>query len=155
MMKGNPTVIDALNEALSEEMTAINQYFLHCEMCENWGYTKLSAFIKKESIDEMKHAEKLIERILFLDGLPNMSNIKPLSIGPSVPEMINNDLKLEISAVAMYNRLIKIASDAADQGTVELFKKLLQDEEGHVDGLEEQAGKIKDMGVQVYLSVQS
>ena len=154
-MKGNPTVIDALNEALSEEMTAINQYFLHGEMCENWGYTKLSAFIKKESIDEMKHAEKLIERILFLDGRPNMNNVKPLNIGQSVPAMVENDLKLELGAVAMYNRLIKIASDAADQGTVELLKKLLQDEEGHVDGLEEQVGKVKDMGVQVYLSVQS
>jgi bacterioferritin len=154
-MKGNPTVIDALNEALSEEMTAINQYFLHGEMCENWGYTKLSAFIKKESIDEMKHAEKLIERILFLDGRPSMNNVKPLHIGQSVPEMIENDLKLELSAVAMYNRLIKTAVEAADQGTVELLKKLLQDEEVHVDGLEEQAGKLKDMGVQVYLSVQS
>jgi bacterioferritin len=154
-MKGNSTVIDALNEALSEELTAVNQYFLHGEMCENWGYTKLSAFIKKESIDEMKHAEKLIERILFLDGRPNMTNLKQLNIGQSVPEMIENDLKLELSAVAMYNRLIKTANDAADQGTVELLKKLLQDEEGHVDGLEEQVGKLKDMGVQVYLSVQS
>ncbi len=154
-MKGNPTVIEALNEALGEEMTAINQYFLHSEMCENWGYTKLSAFIKKESIDEMKHAEKLIERILFLDGRPNMTNLKPLNIGQNVPDMIENDLKLELSAVAMYNRLVKIANDAADQGSVELLKKLLQDEESHVDGLEEQAGKIKDMGVQVYLSVQS
>ena len=154
-MKGNPTVIDALNEALSEEMTAINQYFLHGEMYENWGYTKLSAFIKKESIDEMKHAEKLIERILFLDGRPGMNNVKPLNIGQSIPEMIENDLKLELGAVAMYNRLIKVAGDAADQGTVELLKKLLQDEEGHVDGLEEQIGKVKDMGLAVYLSVQS
>jgi bacterioferritin len=154
-MKGNKTVIDALNEALGEEMTAINQYFLHAEMCENWGYKKLAAFDKKNSIDEMKHAEALIERILFLDGRPNMSNVKALNIGEGVPEMIESDLKLEIGAVAMYNRLIKAAADAADQGTVELFKKLLQDEEGHVDGLEEQSGKIKDMGLQVYLSVQS
>jgi bacterioferritin len=154
-MKGNPKVIDALNEALGEEMTAINQYFLHSEMCENWGYKKLSAYIKKESIDEMKHAEDLIERILFLDGRTNMNNLQPLKIGQNVPEIIENDLKLELGAVAMYNRLVKVAADAADQGTVELFKKLLQDEEGHVDGLEEQAGKIKDMGVQVYLSVQS
>lgn len=154
-MKGNPTVIEALNEALGEEMTAINQYFLHSEMCENWGYTKLSAFIKKESIDEMKHAEDLIERILFLDGRPDMSNLRTLNIGQGVPEMIENDLKLEVGAVAMYNRLIKVAADAADQGTVELLKKLLQDEEGHVDGLETQQGKIKDMGLQVYLSVQS
>jgi bacterioferritin len=154
-MKGDPKVIDALNEALKEEMTAINQYFLHSEMCENWGYKKLSGLIKKESIDEMKHAEALIERILFFDGWPNMSSTLPLNIGKSVPEMIENDLKLEIGAVAMYNRLVKVAAGANDQGTVELLKKLLQDEEGHVDGLEEQEGKIKDMGLQVYLSVQS
>jgi bacterioferritin len=154
-MKGDPKVIDALNEALKEEMTAINQYFLHSEMCENWGYKKLSGLIKKESIDEMKHAEALIERILFFDGRPNMSSTLPLNIGKSVPEMIENDLKLETGAVAMYNRLVKVAAEANDQGTVELLKKLLQDEEGHVDGLEEQVGKIKDMGLQVYLSVQS
>jgi bacterioferritin len=154
-MKGNPKVIDALNEALGEEMTAINQYFVHAEMCENWGYKKLAAFDKKNSIDEMKHAEALIERILFLDGRPNMSNVKSLNVGQKVPEMVENDLKLEIGAVAMYNRLINLARDASDQGTVELFKKLLKDEEGHVDGLEEQEGQIKDMGLQVYLSVQS
>jgi bacterioferritin len=154
-MKGNSKVIDALNEALKEEMTAVNQYFLHSEMCENWGYSKLSAFIKKESIDEMKHAEELIERILFLDGRPNMASTLPLNIGKTIPEIIENDLKLEVGAVAMYNRFIKLAGEASDQGTVELLKKLLKDEEGHVDGLEEQAGKIKDMGLQVYLSVQS
>jgi bacterioferritin len=154
-MKGDPKVIDALNEALREELTAINQYFLHSEMCENWGYKKLSGLIKKQSIDEMKHAEALIERILFLDGRPNMASTLALNIGKAVPEMIENDLKLEIGAVAMYNRLIKVAAEAFDQGTVELLKKLLQDEEGHVDGLEEQAGKITDMGLQVYLSVQS
>jgi bacterioferritin len=154
-MKGDSKVIDALNEALKEEMTAINQYFLHSEMCESWGYTKLSAVIKKESIDEMKHAEDLIERILFLDGRPNLSSALALNIGKTVQEMIQNDLKLETGAVAMYNRLIKVAVTANDQGTVELLKKLLKDEEGHVDILEEQAGKIKDMGIPVYLSVQS
>jgi bacterioferritin len=154
-MKGNPKIIEGLNEALKEEMTAINQYFLHCELCENWGYGKLSAVIKKESIDEMKHAEDLIERILFLDGRPNMASTLPLNIGKSVPEIIENDMKLEIGAVAMYNRLIKAAGEANDQGTAELLKKLLKDEEGHVDILEEQAGKIKDMGIQVYLSIQS
>lgn len=154
-MKGDPKVIDALNEALKEEMTAINQYFLHSEICENWGYAKLASFIKKESIDEMKHAEDLIERILFLDGRPNMSSNLSINIGKNVPEIIENDLNLETGAVAMYNRFIKIASEAGDQGTVELLKKLLQDEEVHVDGLEEQVGKINDMGLQVYLSVQS
>src|SRR5512147_164941 len=154
-MKGDKKVIDGLNEALKEEMTAINQYFLHSEMCENWGYKKLSGLIKKEAIDEMKHAEKLIERILFFDGRPAMASTLPLHIGKDVPEMIENDTKLEIGAVAMYNRLIRLAGDANDQGTVELLKKLLQDEEGHVDGLEEQAQQIKDMGLQVYLSIQS
>jgi bacterioferritin len=153
-MKGNEGVIQALNEALSEEMTAINQYFLHCEMCESWGYKKLAAFIKKESIDEMKHAEDLIERILFLEGMPNMSNLRKLNIGQTVPDMVANDLKLELGAVSMYNRLIQVAAKADDQGTVELLKKLLKDEESHVDGLEEQQGKIKDMGLQIYLSVQ-
>jgi bacterioferritin len=154
-MKGDSKVIAALNEALKEELTAISQYFLHSEMCESWGYSKLSGVIKKESIDEMKHAEDLIERILFLDGKPNMSSTLPLNIGKTVPEIIQNDTKLEVGAVAMYNRLINVASEANDQGTVELLKKLLKDEEGHLDILEEQAGKIKDMGIQVYLSVQS
>ena len=144
-MKGNEVVIESLNDALSEELTAINQYFLHSEMCENWGYKKLSAFIKKEAIDEMKHAEALVERILFLDGAPNMSKYQKLNIGRTVPDMIKNDMKLEIGAVAMYNRLIEVANKQNDQGTADLLKKLLKDEESHVDGLEEQEGKIKDM----------
>jgi bacterioferritin len=153
-MKGNADVIASLNEALSEELTAINQYFLHAEMCENWGYKKLAAFNKKQAIDEMKHAEALIERILFLEGLPNMSNYKKISIGPTVPDMIKNDLKLEIAAVAMYNRLIEVAAKQSDQGTADFLKKFLKDEEGHVDHLEEEQDQIKDMGLQVYLSVQ-
>lgn len=153
-MKGDAHVIDLLNEALSEELTAINQYFLHAEICENWGYKKLAAFIKKESIDEMKHAEELVERILFLEGTPNMSNYQKLKIGKTVPEMIANDLKLELGAQAMYNRLISAALKKEDQGTADLLKKILKDEEGHVDGLEEQESMIRDMGLQVYLSVQ-
>jgi len=152
-MKGNADVIKALNEALSEELTAINQYFVHAEMCENWGYGKLASLIKKQSIDEMKHAEDLIERILFLDGRPNMS-YKKLNIGSIVPDMLKNDMKLEASAVVMYNELIVVATKKHDQGTVELFKQLLKDEEVHLDNLEEQIDQIKDMGLQVYLSVQ-
>ena len=152
-MKGNADVIKVLNEALSEELTAINQYFVHAEMYENWGYGKLASLIKKQSIDEMKHAEDLIERILFLDGRPSMST-KKLDIGSTVPDMLKNDLKLEASAVVMYNEHIVVATKKNDQGTVELFKKLLQDEEGHLDNLEEQVDQIKDMGLQVYLSVQ-
>jgi len=152
-MKGNADVIACLNEALSEELTAVNQYFVHAEMYENWGYKKLSDLIKKQSIDEMKHAEELIERILFLEGKPSMVT-KKLTIGQSVPDMLKNDLKLEVSAVAMYNKFINTAAKKNDQGTVELFKELLEDEEGHVDNLEEQLDQIRDMGVQIYLSVQ-
>src|SRR5664279_2392521 len=101
-MKGNPKVIEQLNRALREELTAINQYFVHAEMCENWGYSKLSRYIKKQSIDEMKHAETLMERILFLDGTPSMEPLA-LKIGSTVKAMIDSDLKLEIDAVAMYN----------------------------------------------------
>jgi bacterioferritin len=152
-MKGNSEVIAGLNEALGEELTAINQYFLHAEMCENWGYKKLSELDKKQSIDEMKHAEELIERILFLEGAPNMDKSHKLTVGKTVPDMIKNDLKLEVGAVAMYNRLIGMAIKKNDQGTAEMLKKLLRDEEGHVDALEEQLDEIKDMGLQVYLSV--
>lgn len=153
-MKGNAEVIDGLNEALSEELTAINQYFLHSEMCENWGYEKLADFIKKEAIDEMKHAELLIERILFLDGSPNMSKYQKLNVGQTVPDIIKNDLKLEHAAVAMYNRLIESSgSKHADHGTAELLKKILKDEEAHVDGLEMHESQIREMGLGVYLSV--
>lgn len=152
-MKGNSEVIEALNDALSEELTAVNQYFVHAEMYENWGYKKLAELIKKQSIDEMKHAEELIERILFLDGIPLMTT-KKLSIGSKAPDMLKNDLKLEVGAVAMYNKYIALAAKKNDQGSVELLKELLEDEEGHLDKLEEQLDQIKDMGIEVYLSVQ-
>ena len=154
-MKCNADVLELLNEALGEELTAINQYFLHSEMYENWGYDKLSAFIKKQSMDEMKHAETLIERMLFLEGAPSMNKNQKLNVGKNVQEMIKNDLKLEYDAVAMYNRIIDAAIKKNDQGTAELLKKILMDEEGHVDGLEEQEDMIRDMGIQVYLSVQT
>jgi bacterioferritin len=153
-MKGNADVIEGLNEALSEELTAINQYFLHAEMCENWGYKKLSAFIKKESIDEMKHAEALIERILFLEGAPNMSKYQKINVGASVADLIKNDLKLELSAVSMYNRLVDTATKKGDAGTAELLKKILKDEEDHVDALEAHESMIREMGLGTYLSVQ-
>jgi len=154
-MKGNADILEMLNEALSEELTAINQYFLHAEMCENWGYKRQSAASKKQAIDEMKHAEDLIERILFLEGKPNMSKYQMLTIGQTVPEMIENDLKLELNAVILYNRIIEAAIKKNDQGTAELLKKILKDEESHVDSLEEMKDKIRDMGVQIYhLSIQ-
>jgi bacterioferritin len=152
-MKGNTEILELLNEALSEELTAINQYFLHTEMCENWGYKKQSAASKKQAMDEMKHAEALIERILFLEGRPNMSKYQTLTIGQTVPDMIANDLKLEVGAVALYNKIIEVAAKKNDQGTAELLKKILKEEEGHVDGLEEMQDEIRDMGVQIYLSV--
>ena len=153
-MQGNPKVIAALNEALKEELTAINQYFLHAEMCENWHYEKLGEYIKKQSIDEMKHAEVLIERILFLDGAPNLTELMKLTVGKNVREQIESDLKLEIDAVAMYNRSIKLCREEGDNASRELFERLLKDEEEHVDWLEAQLHQIGEMGYERYLSQQ-
>ncbi|HVX66361.1 MAG TPA: bacterioferritin [Bryobacteraceae bacterium] len=152
-MRGNKNVIAALNEALKEELTAINQYFLHAEMCENWKYERLSKFIKKQSIDEMKHAEKIMERILFLDGTPSMEPLG-VKIGANVKQQLENDLALEINAVAMYNRSIQVATEAADNGSRELFETLLRDEEDHVDWLEAQLHQISEIGLERYLSQQ-
>jgi len=153
-MQGNPKVIAQLNEALKEELTAINQYFLHAEMCENWHYDKLGDYIKKQSIDEMKHAEVLIERILFLDGSPNLTELMKLTIGQNVKEQIESDLKLEIGAVALYNRAIQISRDEGDNASRELFERLLKDEEAHVDWLEAQLHQIREIGYERYLSQQ-
>lgn len=153
-MQGNPKVIAALNEALKEELTAINQYFLHAEMCENWHYDKLGEYIRKQSIDEMKHAESLIERILFLDGTPNLTETMKLSIGQTVKDQLESDLRLEINAVAMYNRAIETARDGGDNASRELFDRLLKDEEEHVDWLEAQLHQIKEIGYERYLSQQ-
>jgi bacterioferritin len=153
-MKGNPKVIEILNRALREELTAINQYFLHAEMCENWGYDRLSKYIKMQSIGEMKHAESLMERILFLDGLPSMEPLS-LSIGGNVKAMIEADLKLEIEAVAMYNDSVRIATEEKDNGSRDLFVALLKDEEDHVDWLEAQAHQISEIGYERYLSMQT
>ena len=153
-MQGNPKVIAELNSALKEELTAINQYFLHAEMCENWKYNKLGDFIKKQSIDEMKHAEALIERILFLDAIPNLTELMQLSVGQNVREQLQSDLKLEIGAVAQYNASIKVATDAGDNASRDLFERLLKDEESHVDWLEAQLHQIKEIGYERYLSQQ-
>jgi bacterioferritin len=152
-MKGNPKVIEELNKALREELTAINQYFLHAEMCENWGYNKLSKFIKMQSIGEMKHAEKLIERILFLDGVPSMDPLK-LTVGGSVRQVIESDLNLELSAVSAYNAAVQIAMELQDNGTRDLLVLLLKDEESHVDWLEAQLHQINELGYERYLSLQ-
>jgi bacterioferritin len=153
-MKGNPKVIALLNEALKEELTAINQYFLHAEMCENWHYSKLGDYIKKQSIDEMKHAEMLIERILFLDGLPNMTELMKLTVGQNVREQLESDLRLEVDAVGMYNRAVKVSRDEGDNASRELFERLLKDEEEHVDWLEAQIYQIGEIGYERYLSQQ-
>ena len=151
-MRGNDKVIAELNEALREELTAINQYFLHAEMCHNWGYHKLGSYIRKQSIDEMKHAEQLIERILFLDGTPKMEYLE-LNVGGNVRQQIEADLQLEINAVAMYNKAIDAARAAGDDASREIFSKLLKDEEEHVDWLEAQVHQIKEIGYERYLTL--
>jgi bacterioferritin len=153
-VKGNSKVIAALQEALSEELTAINQYFLHAEMCENWHYTKLGDYIKKQSIDEMKHAEQLVERILFLDGTPSLTEPMRLTIGRDVKAQLRSDLDLELSAVAMYNRAIQTAQQHGDNASRELFERLLKNEEEHVDWLEAQLHQIEELGYERYLSQQ-
>jgi bacterioferritin len=152
-MKGSAKVIEQLNQALREELTAINQYFLHAEMCENWGYDRISEYIKMQSIGEMKHAEKLLERILFLDGIPNMKPLE-LTVGKTVKDMIQSDLDLEINAVKMYNEAIRIAVEQKDNGSRDLFVVLLKDEESHVDWLEAQVHQMEELGYERYLSMQ-
>lgn len=152
-MKGNPKVLEELNKALREELTAINQYFVHAEMCENWGYYKLSEYIKKQSIGEMKHAESLLERIFFLDGTPTMEPMK-LAIGISVKQALESDLKLELSAVKSYNEAVRIAAEEKDNGSRDLFVVLLKDEESHVDWLEAQMHLIEELGYERYLTMQ-
>ena len=154
-MKGNEKVIAALNEALHEELTAINQYFLHAEMCENWGYERLSKYVRKLSIVEMKHAEKLIERILFLDGAPNMAAPVQLSVGSAVKQQLENDLNLEIGAVKLYNNAVKLARAEGDNGSEQLLQSILKDEEEHADWQETQLSLIKAMGNELYLSEQT
>ncbi len=153
-MKGNAKVIAVLNEALQEELLAINQYFLHSEMCENWNYEALSKFIKKQSIDEMKHAEKLIERILFLDATPTLTGPTQLKIGKNVKEQLASDLDLELGAVKMYNNAVKVAREEGDNASAELMKGLLADEEEHVDWLEAQQHLIEEIGYERYLAQQ-
>ena len=152
-MRGNDQVIAQLNLALKEELTAINQYFLHAEMAHNWGYHRIGDYIKKQSIDEMKHAEALIERLLFLDATPKMDYME-LSVGANVRAQLESDLKLEEKAVVMYNTAIKISREVGDDASRELFTKLLKDEEEHVDWLEAQLHQIKEMGYERYLALQ-
>jgi bacterioferritin len=153
-VKGDPKVIAVLQQVLKAELTAINQYFLHAEMCENWGYYKIAGLTRKESIEEMGHAEVLIERILYLDGTPNMSDYFKINIGDSVKQQLQNDLQLEYDAVKRLNEGIKLCVAAGDNGSRELLNKILSDEEHHIDWLEGQLHAIDEMGIENYLSQQ-
>jgi bacterioferritin len=151
-MKGDATVLEYLQAVLTGELTAINQYFLHAEMMENWGYHRLAAKTRKESIEEMTHAEKCLERMLYLDGSPSMSALYPLRIGQNVREMMENDLQVEYEAVPRLNKAINAAVAAGDNGSRDLFEAILKDEEEHVDYLEAQLHMIKEMGYENYLA---
>jgi bacterioferritin len=154
-MKGDPTVIGTLNTLLADELTAINQYMVQAELCDNWGYERLHKEIKKLSIDEMKHSEKLIERIIFLEGSPTVSRLNAINIGGDVQAIHNNNHGSEIAAVKAYNDAIQICVQAGDNGTRELLKSILTDEEDHIEWLEAQLDQIKQMGIQLYLAEQT
>ena len=153
-MQGSAAIIDVLNEILTGELTAINQYFLHAKMCQNWGYKRLHQHIYKESIDEMKHADVLIERILFLEGLPNVQRLAKINIGQSVLEILKNDLAVEMVALPLLNKSIEACRAAGDNGTEHLLIEILESEEHHVDWLEAQLELVKQVGEAHYLSQQ-
>ena len=151
-MHGNEEVIQQLNDALRAELTAICQYIIHAEMQNNWGYKKLGGFIKKQAVDEMKHAEGLIERILFLEGTPHLDVMPAPKIGANVKTQIENDLAGEVDAVRQYNAAVRICVEAGDSGSRELFEKMVKDEEGHTDWLEAQLQVMVEAGVENYLA---
>lgn len=154
-MKGNDKVIAILNAFLADELTAISQYIVHSEMCANWQYKKLHEATEKRAIEEMKHAEKLIARMLFLEGKPIVSNLNKISIGASVEEQLKNDLAAELGAIKGYNEGIKICLEVGDGGSRELIEDNLEDEEEHLDWLEAQVDQIAQMGLQNYLLAQA
>jgi bacterioferritin len=154
-MKGNPKVLAELNSLLSEELTAISQYIVHAEMCENWGYGVLHDVAQKRAIDEMKHAEKLIARILFLEGIPIVSELNKITIGDTIPKQVANDTKGEYDAVKHYNAVIALCAQEKDATTKALLEQIEQEEEGHVDTLEAQRDQMQQMGLQVFLSTQT
>jgi bacterioferritin len=153
-MKGNKKLIDTMNSLLADELTAINQYMVHAEMSDNWGYEKLHKSVEKRSIDEMKHAEKLIARILFLEGIPIVSNLKTMHIGAEIPKQINNDHALEMDAVKAYNAAIMLAGEVGDFATRDLLESILKDEDRHIDEIEAMTDQISQMTLQVFLSTQ-
>ncbi len=153
-MKGNPKLLETLNSLLADELTAINQYMVHAEMAENWGYGKLGKGFEKRAIDEMKHAEKLIGRILFLEGFPTVSIYRKFKIGADVPKMVAGDHAFETDAIASYNKAIKLAGDVADFATREVLESILKDEDAHIDQLEELQDQIGQMSLQIFLTTQ-
>lgn len=153
-MKGHAEVIDLLNELLTNELTAINQYFIHAKLCANWGYKKLAAKVRAESIDEMKHADQVIERILFLEGIPNLQRLGRLRVGETVPEQFEADLALEHTAIGKLNEWIATCRRLGDNGTEDLLTKILVGEEEHTDWLETQVETIKQIGLANYLAQQ-
>lgn len=150
-MKGNKKLLDILNDLLADELTAINQYMVHSEMCEDFGYGRLHNAIEKRAIDEMKHAESLIGRILYLEGTPVVSNLKKIFIGAKVEAQHKNDWKAEADAIKAYNNAIKVAADVGDNGTKDLLESILKDEENHIDWIETQLELIEQLGLQNYL----
>jgi len=154
-VKGNDKILATLNSLLADELTAINQYMVHSEMCDNWGYEKLHKAIEKRAIDEMKHAEKLIARIIFLEGTPVVSKLNEIRIGADVATQFKNDHKGELDADAAYNAGVRQAVEVGDNGTRELLESILKDEEDHIDWLEAQLDQIKQMGIENYLSEQA
>ena len=150
-MKGNPKIIDALNFLLADELTAISQYMVHAEMCDDWGYEKLAGAIEKRAIEEMKHAETPIGRILFLEGKPVVSNLNQIHIGPDVQTILDNDHKSEEIAIGDYNKAIKLCVEEGDNGTREMLEGILKDEEAHIDWIEAQLDQIEQMNLQNYL----
>lgn len=152
-MKGNPKVIEALNEVLKAEITAINQYFVHAKMCENWGYHSLYELNEKNSIEEMKHAEKLLERMLYLEGIPKMEKDK-LNIGKNVKEQLENDYALEKAAIQRLQKSITLCDSLGDAGSSDLLEHILLDEENHANDQEAYLQEIKDMGIENFLSTQ-
>jgi bacterioferritin len=154
-MKGNEKLITALNQRLADELTAINQYMVHSEMCNNWGYGKLHKAIEMQAMDEMHHAEWLIQRIIFLEGSPAVTKLNPIKIGKTVLEMVSNDQEAEITGLLAYNKAINLAHEVADEGSVELLTKILKMEEGHVDWAEIQRSQIEQMGMENYLTNQT
>jgi bacterioferritin len=153
-MQADPRVIEVLNPLLSDELTAVNQYMVHSEMCDNWGYEKLHKVIEKRAIDEMKHAEKLIARIIFLEGIPIVSKLNEINIGSDVPKMFTNDHGLEAMAIKNYNSAILVCGEAKDFATREILEHILNEEDAHIDGIEEVQDELAQMGTQIFLSTQ-